>query len=260
MKLSGKVAIVTGGAMGNGLGVVKTFLRYGARVIVIDYSDKLTESLKKLDNPMLMGYQADLRDKETLEAIIDDVIEKYGKIDILVNNAGIAKLERFIDMSDEVRDTHFDINIKGTWNITKCVLPHMVKSNYGKIVNLSSVTGPMVADSGEVAYATTKAALLGFTKSLAMEVVENNITVNAIMPGYILTPMVEGIAVETDKDNPQSVIDGIAAGIPMGRLGTIEELGELAAFLASDESSYITGQGIVIDGGSTLPETKSVGV
>ena len=220
MKLDGKVAIVTGGAMGNGLGVVKTFLKYGARVIVIDYSDKLTESLKSLDNPMLMGYQADLRDKETLEAIIDDVIEKYGKIDILVNNAGIAKLERFIDMSDEVRDTHFDINIKGTWNITKCVLPHMVKANYGKVVNLSSVTGPMVADSGEVAYATTKAALLGFTKSLAMEVVENNITVNAIMPGYILTPMVEGIAVETDKDNPQSVIDG----------------------------------------GSTLPETKSVGV
>ncbi len=260
MKLSGKVAVVTGGAMGNGLGVVKTFLKYGARVIVIDYSDKLTDSLKSLDNPMLMGYQADLRDKETLEAIIDDVIEKYGKIDILVNNAGIAKLERFIDMSDEVRDTHFDINIKGTWNITKCVLPHMVKANYGKVVNLSSVTGPMVADSGEVAYATTKAALLGFTKSLAMEVVENNITVNAIMPGYILTPMVEGIAVETDKDNPQSVIDGIAAGIPMGRLGTIEELGELAAFLASDESSYITGQGIVIDGGSTLPETKSVGV
>jgi NAD(P)-dependent dehydrogenase (short-subunit alcohol dehydrogenase family) len=93
-----------------------------------------------------------------------------------------------------------------------------------------------------------------------MEVVENNITVNAIMPGYILTPMVEGIAVETDENNPQSVIQGIADGIPMGRLGTIEELGELAAFLASDESSYITGQGIVIDGGSTLPETKSVGV
>ena len=260
MKLDGKVAIVTGGAMGNGLGVVKTFLKYGARVIVIDYSDKLTDSLKSLDNPMLMGYQADLRDKDTLEAIVDDVIEKYGKIDILVNNAGIARLERFIDMSDEIRDTHFDINIKGTWNITKCVLPHMVKANYGKVVNLSSVTGPMVADAGEVAYATTKAALLGFTKSLAMEVVENNVTVNAIMPGYIMTPMVEGIAVETDKDNPQSVIDGIAAGIPMGRLGTIEELGELAAFLASDESSYITGQGIVIDGGSTLPETKSVGV
>ena len=260
MKLSGKVAIVTGGAMGNGLGIVKTFLRYGARVIVIDYSDKLTESLKEQDNSMLLGYQADLREKEVVEAIVEDVIEKFGKIDILVNNAGVAQLVRFLEMDDRVRDKHFDINIKGTWNITKCVLPHMVKANYGKIVNLSSVTGPMVADAGEVAYATTKAALLGFTKSLAMEVVENNITVNAIMPGYILTPMVEGIAVESDEKNPQSVIQGIADGIPMGRLGTIEELGELAAFLASDESSYITGQGIVIDGGSTLPETKSVGV
>ena len=260
MKLDGRVAIVTGGAMGNGFGVVKAFLRYGAKVIVIDYSNKLADSLHSLDNPNLIGYQADLRDKKLINAIVKDIVIKYGKIDILVNNAGICKLEKFIDMSDDVRDSHFDINIKGTWNITKTVLPHMIKNNYGKIVNLSSVTGPMVADSGEVAYATTKAALLGFTKSLAMEVVKNNICVNAIMPGYIHTPMVDGIAVDTNKEDPESVIKGIAAGIPMGRLGTIDELGELAAFLASDEASYITGQGIVIDGGSTLPETKSVGV
>ena len=195
-----------------------------------------------------------------MNAIVNDVITKKGKIDILVNNAGIAKLQPFVKMSDEVRDNHFDINIKGTWNITQAVVPHMVKNNYGRIVNLSSVTGPLVADTGEVAYATTKAALLGFTKSLAIELVKNNITVNAIMPGYIMTPMVEGIAKDSDATNPQSVVDGIASGIPLGRLGTIEELGELAAFLASDESTYITGQGIVIDGGSTLPETKSVGV
>ena len=136
----------------------------------------------------------------------------------------------------------------------------MKKQKYGRIVNLSSVTGPMVADSGEVAYATTKAALMGFTKALAIEVVEDNITVNAIQPGYIMTPMVEKIAKDSDSKNPQSVVDGIAEGIPMKRLGTIEELGYLALFLASDESSYITGQGFVIDGGSTLPETKSVGV
>ena len=160
-------------------------------------------------------------------------------------------------MTDEVRDFHFDINIKGTWNVTKAALSYMEK---GSIVNLSSVTGPMVADAGEVAYATTKAALLGFTKSLAMELVTRNIRVNAILPGYIMTPMVEGIAKDTDKENPESVVDGIAKGIPMKRLGTILELGELAAFLASEESSYITGEGIVIDGGSTLPETMSVGV
>lgn len=138
------------------------------------------------------------------------------------------------------------------------VLPYMPTD--GAIVNLSSVTGTMVADTGEVAYATTKAALLGFTKGLAAEVVNKGIRVNAILPGYIMTPMVEGIAKDSDSNNPSSVVDGIARGIPMGRLGTIEELGELAAFLASNEASYITGQSFVIDGGSTLPETMSVGV
>lgn len=260
MKLDGKVAIVTGGAMGNGLGIVKVFLKYGADVIIIDYSDKITETLQELNSPKVMGYKADIRDEKMLQAIVNDVVAKKGKIDILVNNAGIAKLEKFTEMSKEVRDAHFDINIKGTWNMTQVTLPYMIKNKYGKIVNLSSVTGPMVADSGEVAYATTKAAILGFTKGLAMEVVGDNINVNAIMPGYIMTPMVEGIAMDTNSGDPNSVVQGIAAGIPMGRLGTIEELGELAAFLASDESSYITGQGIVIDGASTLPETKSVGV
>lgn len=260
MKLDGKVAIVTGGAMGNGLGIVKVFLKYGADVIIIDYSEKINDALREINNPKVIGYKADIRDDAMLQAIVNDVIAKKGKIDILVNNAGIAKLEKFVNMSKEIRDTHFDINIKGTWNMTQAVVPVMIKNNYGKIINLSSVTGPMVADPGEVAYATTKSALLGFTKSLAMELVSNNINVNAIMPGYIMTPMVEGIALDTNKDNPNSVIDGIAKGIPMGRLGTTEELGELAAFLASDEASYITGQGIIIDGASTLPETRSVGV
>ena len=260
MKLDGKVAVVTGGAMGNGLGIVEVFLKHGADVVIIDYSDQLANTLQELNNPKVLGYKADVRDIKMLQAIVNDVINKKGKIDILVNNAGVAKLETFANMTDEVRDFHFDVNIKGTWNMTKAVVPYMMQKNYGKIINLSSVTGPMVADSGEGAYATTKAALLGFTKSLAMELVNNHINVNAIMPGYIMTPMVEGIAKDTNSSNPNSVIEGIAQGIPMGRLGTIQELGELAAFLASDESSNITGQGIVIDGASTLPETKSVGV
>ena len=184
------------------------------------------------------------------------IIDKYGRIDILVNNAGVAKLVRFEEMTPEVRDFHIDVNIKGTWNVTQAVYPYMVKQKYGKIVNLSSVTGPKVADAGEVAYATTKAALIGFTKGLAMEGVEHGINVNAILPGYIMTPMVEGIAKDTDANNPDSVVKGIADGIPMGRLGTIEELGNLAAFLASDASSYITGSEFVIDGASTLPETR----
>lgn len=262
MKLENKVAVVTGGAMGNGRGVVDVFLKYGARVIILDYSDVLINTLKEYQGAKkdVLGYKVDIRNQAQVKAVIDDIIKRYGKIDVLVNNAGVAKLVPFTEMSDEVRDFHLDINIKGTWNVTKAVVPYMKDKKYGRIVNLSSVTGPMVADTGEVAYATTKAALIGFTKCLAMEVVKDGITVNAICPGYIMTPMVEGIAKDSNATDPASVVKGIAAGIPMGRLGTIEELGELAAFLGSDESSYITGTAVVIDGGSTLPETNSVGV
>lgn len=257
MKLQNKVAVVTGGAMGNGLGITKVFLKEGAKVAILDYDDKITKTVNELNTQNVLGYKVDIRDVTKINEIIKDIHEKWGNIDILVNNAGVCKLKPFSEMEDELRDYHFDINIKGTWNVTKAVLPYMKQ---GSIVNLSSVTGPLVADSGEVAYATTKAALIGFTKGLAAELTPKNIRVNAIMPGYIMTPMVEGMAKETNQNNPQSVVDGIAKAIPMQRLGTIQELGNLAAFLASDESSYITGQGIVIDGGSTLPETMSMGV
>ena len=261
MKLKDKVAIVTGGAMGNGLGIVKVFLEYGAKVIIFDYSEKVNETVEKFraEGKDVEGYLVDIRDSKNIEEAVNKVVEKYKKIDILVNNAGVAKLTPFLETPDEIRDFHFDINIKGAWNMCQKVLPYMPEGS--SIVNLSSVTGTMVADTGEVAYATTKAALLGFTKGLAAEVVERKIRVNAILPGYIMTPMVEGIAKDSDESNPDSVVKGIADGIPMKRLGTIEELGELAAFLACEkESSYLTGQGFVIDGGSTLPETMSVGV
>lgn len=262
MNLNGKIAVVTGGAMGNGLGIVQVFLKLGATVVILDRSDKISETLQELrkEYQNVIGYKVDITNQALIKRCVEDVITRYQRIDILVNNAGVAKLSRFEEMTDEIRDFHIDINIKGTWNVTKAVYPYMVKQHYGKIVNLSSVTGPKVADAGEVAYATTKAALIGFTKGLAMEAVEHGINVNAILPGYIMTPMVEGIAKDTDANNPNSVVEGIAAGIPMGRLGTIEELGNLAAFLASDASSYITGSEFVIDGASTLPETKSVGV
>ena len=262
-KLENKVAVVTGGAMGNGLGIVKVFLKYGAKVAILDYAEKLSqtvEEIKKEYPENVEGYMVDIRQEDKVEEAIEKTIEKFGKIDILINNAGVCRLENFMKMNNELRDFHFDINIKGTWNVSKSCIKYMEKQKNTAIVNLSSVTGPMVADSGEVAYATTKAALLGFTKSLAAEMVDKGIRVNAILPGYIMTPMVEGMAKETDSNNPEGVVKGIALGIPMKRLGTIEELGELAAFLASDESSYITGQGIVIDGGSTLPETMTMGV
>lgn len=257
MKLENKIAVITGGAMGNGLGITKVFLKEGAKVAILDYSETIDSTVTNLNSNNILAYKVDIRNKEKIEKAIKDIFQKWGHIDILVNNAGVCKLKPFSEMDDELRDYHFDINIKGTWNVTKAVLHYMQK---GSIINLSSVTGPLVADSGEVAYATTKAALIGFTKGLAAELAPKNIRVNAIMPGYIMTPMVEGMAKESNQENPQSVVDGIAKAIPMKRLGTIEELGNLAAFLASDESSYITATGIIIDGGSTLPETMTMGL
>ena len=254
MKLDGCVAVITGGYLGAGRGIVDTFLKYGAKVIVLDYN----ENVINLNKENILAYNVDIRDIKKVNEALEDAMKKYKKIDILVNNAGVCKLMPFRETTDEVREKHFDINIKGTWNVTKACLKYM--SVGGSIVNMSSVTGVNVADPGEVAYATTKAAVLGFTKSLAAELASDGIRVNAIMPGYIHTPMVDDMAKDSNPNNPDAVIDGIAAAIPLKRLATPLEIGELAAFLASGEASYITGQGIVIDGGSTLPETMTMGV
>jgi len=261
-KLVSRIAYITGGAMGNGEGIARVFARYGATVILADISEKVFETARNLQSQgfSALGFKVDVRNFDEVKKSVNEVLEKFHKVDILVNNAGVIKLANFLDMSDEVRDFHFDVNIKGTWNCTKAILPSMIRQKYGRIIIMSSVTGPMVADEGETAYAITKAALWGFTKALAREVAKYNITVNAICPGYIMTPMAMEIARQSNPDNPEAVIEGIARGVPLGRLGTIEEVGELAAFLASNESSYLTGTQIVIDGGSTLPETVSVGV
>lgn len=260
MRLEGKIAVVTGGAMGNGLGIAKEFLKEGAKVIILDYSKELENTVMKLreNGYEVEGYLVDISNKEEVLNAVSKIKEKHDKIDVLVNNAGVCILGGFEEMTDELRDKHFNININGTWNVTKALLP-LMKNHKASIVNLSSVTGVSVADKGEVAYATTKAAILGFTKALAMELVNDDIRVNAILPGYIMTPMVEKMAVQSNPDNPKSVVDSIASAIPMKRLGTPEELGRLAVFLASDDASYITGQGIVIDGASTLPETLTMG-
>ncbi len=261
-KLNNKTAVVTGAAMGNGEGIARVLAKHGASVTLWDISDQVFETAKTIteEGYLATAYKVDVTKFEECQKATQDIISKQGDIHILCNNAGVIRLAGFLEMSDEIRDFHFDVNIKGVWNVTKAVLPIMKAKKYGKIVIMSSVTGPMVADEGETAYATTKAALVGFTKALAREVAAENITVNAICPGYILTPMARQIAKESDPNNPENVIDGISKGIPLGRLGSITEIGELTAFLASDESAYITGTQIVIDGGSTLPETVSVGV
>ena len=257
MKLENKVTVVTGGSMGIGLGIVKTFLKYGAKVVILDYSDTTNEIVSSLSSlGTVEGHIVDVRDSEAVEKIISDVASRYNKIDILINNAGTIRLKPFLETTAEDRDLQFDINIKGVWNVTHATVPFM-KSG-GAIVNMSSVTGPLVADPGEVAYATTKSAVQGFTKGLAAELVEKGIRVNAIQPGYIRTPLMDNLAIE-NGDEPDNFATAMAAGIPMKRLGKPEEAGELAAFLASDESSYITGQAVVIDGGSTMPESSIVG-
>ena len=201
-----------------------------------------------------------LGDADAVEALPRAAAEAMGGVDILVNNAGVCRLGNFLDMSDEDRDFHIDINIKGVWNVTKAVLPEMIARKDGRIVMMSSVTGDMVADPGETAYALSKAAIIGLTKSLAVEYAQSGIRVNAICPGYVRTPMAENIARQSNPEDPESVLVEMAKAIPMRRLACPLEVGELAAFLASDESSYLTGTQNVIDGGSTLPESVSVGV
>lgn len=202
----------------------------------------------------------DVTKKADCQNAVDKGMETFGQIDILVSNAGVCKLGNFLETDDNDRDFHFNVNINGCWNISQAVLPGMVKQKHGAIVIMSSVTGYMVADPGEAAYATSKAALIGLTRALAREFAEDGIRVNAICPGYVDTPMAQSIAVQSDASNPESVKAGIAGATPLKRLATPQEIGDLAAFLASDESRYITGTQVVIDGGSTLPETISVGV
>lgn len=261
-KLEGKVAVITGASKGIGEGITRVYAKYGAKLVLAARGEKVMEFASQLrdEGYDAIGIMTDVSDKSSVENLVKTAIEKYGTIDVLVNNAGVCVLGDLMSSSDEDRDYHININIKGVWNVTKAVAPYMMKKKEGKIVIMSSVTGDMVADPGEAAYATTKAALVGFTKAMARELADYNITVNAICPGYVMTPLVEGMAKQSCPEDPESVISGIASAVPLKRLAEPEEIGELAAFLGCYESSYITGAQIVIDGGSTLPETFTMGV
>ncbi|MDF1495248.1 glucose 1-dehydrogenase [Caproiciproducens sp. CPB-2] len=260
--LSEKVALVTGAGSGIGFGIARELAAKGAFVILAGRSGQAKAASEELNrqNFHTATVKMDIADRESVSAGVAGALMQYGRIDILVNNAGIAKLSRFEAFPDELRDRHIDINLKGTWNVTKAVLPCMLKNRWGRIINIASVTGPYVSDPGYTAYAMTKAGLVGFTKSLAVELAKDGITVNAICPGFILTPNVRRSAAATNPRNPNLVLESIAAGVPMGRLGAPEEVGKLAAFLAGEESSYITGTENVIDGGNLLPETNVMGI
>lgn len=260
-KLTGRVALITGASKGIGEGIARTFAKHGAKLVLCARgaeTEKLVQSLRE-QGCDCMAVKMDVSSMDSVQAGYEAGVKAYGRIDILVSNAGVCKLGDFLTQSDADRDLHLEVNVKGAWNTCKAVLPAMLERKYGKIVIMSSVTGDMVADPGEAAYAMSKAALVGLTKALAREFAPH-VNVNAICPGYVLTPMVKGMAQQSCPENPQSVIDGIASAIPLGRLANPAEVGELAAFLASDEASYLTGAQFVIDGGSTLPETSTMGV
>lgn len=260
-KLTDKVAFITGAASGIGRGITKVYAQQGAKLVLVDIADDVLDfaSDLKAEGHNVIAIKADLRNLDDLKKAVNQAKDKFGTIEILVANAGVCKLGKFLEMTAEDRDFHIDVNIKGTWNTIQAVLPEMKKNNKGSIVITSSVTGDLVADPGETAYALSKSALVGLTKSLAVELAPFQIRVNAICPGYVRTPMAESIAQQSNPEEPEAVLTEMAKAIPMQRLAEPEEIGELAAFLGSDESSYMTGTQNVIDGGSTLPESVSVG-
>ena len=261
-KLEGKVAVITGAAVGLGKGIATVYAKYGAKLCMIDLLPEVEETAKELRekyNTEIVTYIGDVSKKENMEEAVNKAVEKFGEVNVACCNAGVCRLAPFEEMTDEMRDFHIDVNIKGVWNTCKAVIPYMLKQGGGSIVIASSVTGDIVADAGEAAYALTKSALVGLTKCLAVEYADRHIRVNCSQLGYARTPMVEKMAVESNPNDPESAIKDIAVGVPMKRLADPLEVGELFAFLGSDESSYLTGSQIVIDGGSTLPETMSIG-
>ena len=261
-KLDGKVAIVTGAAVGLGAGISEVYAKYGAKLCMIDISEEVNVTAKKIRETYgteIITYVGNVSNKEQMKEAIQKTVDTFGEINVACCNAGVCRLAPFEEMSDEMRDFHIDVNIKGVWNVCQSVIPQMLKQGGGNIVIASSVTGDIVADAGEAAYAMSKAALVGLTKCLAVEYATRNIRVNCTQLGYARTPMVEKMAIESNPDNPESAINDIAMNVPMKRLAKPTEVGELFAFLGSDESSYITGGQFVIDGGATLPETMSMG-
>ena len=262
-KLDGKTALVTGAAVGLGAGIAEVYAKYGARLCLVDVDAAVEETAARLRQEYgaeIITAVANVADKAQMQAAAAKTAEQFGRLDIACCNAGVCRLAPFEEMSDEMRDFHIDVNIKGVWNTCQAVIPYMLEQGKGSIVIASSVTGDIVADAGEAAYAMSKAALVGLTKCLAVEYASRNIRVNCTQLGYARTPMVEKMAVESNPADPESAIADIAKAVPMQRLAKPTEVGELFAFLGSDEASYLTGSQVVIDGGSTLPETMSMGV
>ena len=242
--LEGKVAIITGASRGIGSGIAKVFAQQGANV-AFTYSSS-AESAMALENELnalgikAKGYQSNAADFSDAHKLVDDVIAEFGTIDILINNAGITKDNLLMRMSEEDFDKVIEINLKSVFNMTKAVQKIMLKNRKGSIVNMISVVG-VKGNAGQANYAASKAGMIGFTKSIALELGSRNIRCNAIAPGFIETEM-------TAKLN-EDVVKGWREAIPLKRGGSPEDVANVCVFLGSEMSAYVTGQVINVDGG-----------
>lgn len=242
-----KVALITGATRGIGKQIAITLSKEGYN-IALNYrteNDEL-ENLKKeigANNVEVLAVQGDVSNFEDCENVVKETIEKFGRIDVLVNNAGITKDMLLARMKEEDFKQVIDVNLVGTFNVTKNVISYMMKARSGRIINISSVVG-ISGNAGQSNYAASKAGIIGFTKSLAKEVASRNILVNAIAPGFIQTSMTDVLKDEIKEE--------IAKAIPLKRMGTADDVANLVKFLASEDSSYITGQVINVDGGMLM--------
>lgn len=252
MRLSGKVAMITGGAAGIGKATAQVFAREGAKVVFCDVSEELGSALVKELGPDAQFNKVDVCNRAEVQQWVDGVVAKYGKVDILVNNAGITRDAQFIkvkdgelvkQMSEDAFDSVISVNLKGVFNCSQAVAPYMVKQQGGVILNASSVVG-LYGNFGQTNYVATKAGVVGMTKVWARELGKFGIRVNAVAPGFIMTEMVAKM--------PEEVLAGMRAKTPLGRLGEPEDIANTYLWLSTDEASYINGTTISVDGGIVL--------
>jgi 3-oxoacyl-[acyl-carrier protein] reductase len=245
--LENKVAIVTGAARGIGEGIALKFAEHGANVAFTYISESSAERSATLEKKLndlgvkAKAYRSNAGDFKECETVVADVIKEFGTVDICVNNAGISKDNLLLRMTPEQWDDVIKINLTGVFNMTKQVIRPMMKAKNGSIINMSSVIG-LMGNAGQASYAASKAGMIGFTKSMAKELGSRNIRCNAIAPGFVETDM-------TTYLNDGDQADKYKAGIPLGRFATAEDIANVCLFLASDLSSYVTGQVISADGG-----------